>query len=67
MALQEDLNDNPPNLCIVDLEDKDIVVEYNELMEVDLKEADFGEDEDESEDEEHYQYYEENKDNNEDL
>ena len=33
MAFQEDLNDNPPTLSTVDLEDKETLIEYNELME----------------------------------
>jgi len=75
MAFQENMNDNPPTLSIVDLEDEDIMVEYNELMEVDLEEAnseqndDESEDEDEDEDdnEDQYQYFDEDEDDNKDI
>jgi len=63
IAFQEDLNDNPPTLSTVDLEDEETLIEYNELMEVDVEEVDSGEDEDESEEEDedeedHEQQYE---------
>ena len=42
MAFQEDLNDNPPTLFVVDLEDEETLIEYNELMEIDVEEVEFG-------------------------
>ena len=56
MAFQEDSNDNPPSLSVIELDDEDILIEYNELMEVDTEEdesskvGDGTEDEDEIED-----------------
>ena len=44
------MNENSPTLCTVDLEGEDTVIEYNELMEEDVKEGDFSQDVDESED-----------------
>jgi len=51
IAFQEDLNDNPPTLSTIDLDDEDTLIEYNELMEVDVKDVQSGQDEDESEEE----------------
>jgi len=71
IAFQEDLNDNPPTLSTIDLDDEDTLIEYNELMEVDVKDVQSGQDEDESEEEvedeedleEEDQYDDEDKDN----
>ena len=49
MAFQENLNDNLPTLSTVDLEDEETLIEYNELMEVDVEEVNSGQADDESE------------------
>ena len=62
MAFQEDVNDNPPTLYVVDLEDEETMIEYDELLEGDHEEGessqdgDEGEDEDENENEDQYMY-----------
>ena len=60
MAFQEDMNDNPPTLSMVDLEEEDAMVVSNELIEVDLEDTDLEQDEYESEDDD------EDEDDNED-
>jgi len=71
MAFQEDMNDNPPTLPMVDLEEEDTMVESTELIGVDLEEADSDQGEYESEDgndddiEDQYQYYDKDEDDNE--
>jgi len=48
MAFQEDIDDNPPTLSMVDLKEDDTMVESTELIDVDLEEADSEQDEYES-------------------
>ena len=67
MVFQEDLNDNPPTLSMVDLEDEETMIEYDELLEGDHEEGessqdgDESEDEDENENEHQYPYDDENE------
>jgi len=71
MAFLEDMNDNPPTLSIVELKDEDTLVDYNELIEIDLKEANSEQDEyknandNDDYNEDQYQYYDEDEDDNE--
>ena len=71
MAFQEEQNDNPRTLSMVDLEEEDTMVESTELIGVDLEEADSDQGEYESEDgndddiEDQYQYYDKDEDDNE--
>ena len=68
MAFQEDVNDNPPTLYVVDLEDEETMIEHDELMERDHEEGDSSQDgdeneaKDENENEDQYLYDDEDKD-----
>jgi len=73
MAFQDDINDNRPILSTVDLEEEGTRVMSNELLEVDLEDADLEQDEyeskdgDEDDNEDQYQYYDEDENDNEDF